>query len=124
MLDGKPWFVKGMIPMIMIAVDVAKPLGYYNIWQSSRNTTRIRRGDVVDMEEHLIREVSRRFRRMPRSERVKKIRQFMGHSQTNKRVVQKLFPELYQEVVANDRASSAGELSELAQPVELYVKPR
>ncbi len=76
------------------------------------------------MEEHLIREVSRRFKLMPKSKRLKKIRQFIATSQTNRGVVQKLFPELYQEVEPNDRASSAGELSESSQPVELCVKPR
>jgi hypothetical protein len=58
---------------------------------------------------------------MPKSERVKKIRQFIGHSQSKRRAVQKLFPELYQEAEANDRASSGGELSESSQPVELCV---
>jgi hypothetical protein len=75
------------------------------------------------MEEHLIREIVRRFKRMPASRRVSKIRELISKSQDHRKVIQRDFPELYQEVESNPQQVSGGGLSGQAPPVELCAKP-
>jgi hypothetical protein len=75
------------------------------------------------MEEHLIREIVRRFKRMPASRRVSKIRDLISKSPDHRKVIKRDFPELYQEVESNPERVSGGGLSEQAQPYELCAKP-
>ncbi len=76
------------------------------------------------MEEHLIRETVRRFKRMPTSLRVTKIKELILRSPMHKKVIQKDFPELYREVKPRPQQAVGGGLSERAQPVELCAKTR
>ena len=75
------------------------------------------------MEKHLIQEIRRRFKGTPAAERVSEIREFMGRSETNRKLIAKAFPELYREAIHSVRPSSAFSSSELTQPVELSAKP-
>lgn len=50
------------------------------------------------MEEHLIREIRRRFMRLPKSRRVSEIKAFLSESSVNRRLIKKAFPDFAQEV--------------------------
>jgi hypothetical protein len=76
------------------------------------------------MEEHLIKEIIRRFKRMPASQRVSKVRELISRSPDYRKVIQRAFPELYQEAESDPQRVSGAGLSERAQPVELCAKPR
>jgi hypothetical protein len=76
------------------------------------------------MEEHLIEEIGRRFRRMPAAKRIAEVREFMGRSAARRALVEKAFPELYREATAPAPRPSAVSSSESARPVELCAKPR
>ncbi len=84
---------------------------------------RMRRGGQR-MEEHLIRELRRRFRQTPPAQRISEIREFMSKSPVNKRLMKKAFPELYREAISSASRFSGGGPSEPNQPVELFAKPR
>jgi len=76
------------------------------------------------MEEHLIKELARRFRRTPASKRIAQIREFAGRSDHHRKLIEKAFPELYKEATSPERKASAFSSSESAQTVELCAKPR
>lgn len=76
------------------------------------------------MEEHLIREIARRFRRTPASKRIAEVREFMSRSAANRKLIEKAFPEFYREAMSPVRRASAGSSSEPAHRVELFAKPR
>ncbi len=77
------------------------------------------------VEEHLIREIGRRFKRTPARQRVAEVRAFMGKSNANRKLIKKAFPELYQEATSSAHQDfSAAALSEPNRRVELYAKPR
>ena len=50
------------------------------------------------MEEHLIREIRRRFMRLPKSRRVSEIKAFLSESSVNRKLIKKAFPDFAQEV--------------------------
>jgi hypothetical protein len=75
------------------------------------------------MEEHLIKEVIRRYKRMPVSLRVSKIKELISKSPDHRKVIQRDFPELYREAESNPDRVSGGGLSEQAQTFELCAKP-
>jgi len=74
------------------------------------------------MEEHLIKEIARRYKRMPASKRVSKVRELISRSPDHRKIIERVFPQLYQEATNSRRVSEAG-LSERGQPVELCAKP-
>jgi hypothetical protein len=76
------------------------------------------------MEEHLIKEIARRFRRMPEAKRVAEVREFMRRSEARRALVEKAFPELYREATVAIPRPSAVASSQSARPVELCAKPR
>ena len=52
------------------------------------------------MEQHLIKEIARRFRRMPEAKRIAEVREFISRSEARRALVEKAFPELYREATA------------------------
>jgi hypothetical protein len=76
------------------------------------------------MEEHLIKEIARRFRRMPASKRIAEVREFMGRSAAHRELIEKAFPELHREATSPIPRPSAVSSSESARPIELCAKPR
>ncbi len=76
------------------------------------------------MEEHLIREIGRRFKRTPASERITEIKEFMGKSDAHRKLIKEAFPEFYREATSPVRRRSATASSELRHPVGLSAKPR
>ena len=73
-------------------------------------------------EKHLIKAISRRFKKMPAAKRVAKIRKLAGKSAADEKFIRQVFPDLYQE--AQQRPSSwAGGRSESEQRVALHAKP-
>jgi hypothetical protein len=76
------------------------------------------------MEEHLIKEIGRRFERMPVAKRIAEVREFISRSQARRALVEKAFPELYREATAPAPRPSAVASSESARPVELCAKRR
>jgi len=72
-------------------------------------------------EKDLIREVVRRFKRMPAQERITKIRKLASRSEVADGFIRKLVPELYEEAFPT---SSGGGRSESDQPHELSAKPQ
>jgi len=75
------------------------------------------------MESHLIKEIERRFKRMPTPRRVSEIKEFMAKSETNRNLVQKAFPELYREATSSRQVDGAFSSSEPDHPFELGAKP-
>ena len=76
------------------------------------------------MEEHLIKEVGRRFRRMRAAKRIVEVRQFMGKSEARRELMEKMFPELYQEAITPTPRPSGASSSESTRSVELPARPR
>jgi len=76
------------------------------------------------MEEHLIKEIGCRFRRMPAAKRIAEVREFMSKSEARRALLEKAFPELYREAAAPTPRPSAVSSSQSARPVELCAKPR
>jgi hypothetical protein len=76
------------------------------------------------MESHLIKEIERRFKRLPASKRVSEVKEFMARSETNRRLVQKAFPGLYKEAISSRQEDAAFSRSEPDRPFELCAKPR
>ncbi len=72
-------------------------------------------------EKDLIKEVVRRFKRMPPGERITKIRKLASRSELAAGFIRKLVPELYREAFPS---SSEGGCSESDHPREIYAKPR
>jgi hypothetical protein len=68
------------------------------------------------MEEHLIKEIARRFRRIPAPRRFAEVRDFMGRSAAHRELVEKAFPELYREAASPIPRPSAVSASESARP--------
>lgn len=58
-------------------------------------------------EQHLIEEVSRRFKAMPRATRVRKIRKLAGESAEENQFIQKTFPDLHKEAFKKPRRRAA-----------------
>jgi hypothetical protein len=52
------------------------------------------------MEEHLIKEIAGRLRRMPACKRTEEVREFMGSSAAHWELMEKAFPELYRESIS------------------------
>jgi predicted DNA-binding transcriptional regulator AlpA len=73
------------------------------------------------MEEHLIREIRRRFRRLPASRRVSELREFMAQSEINRKIIEKEFPKFYREAMTGNR-TSAFSSSESNHSFELCAK--
>jgi hypothetical protein len=48
-------------------------------------------------EAHLIEAVARRFKVLPKKERVKSIREFASQSEADKRFIRRYFPDLFKE---------------------------
>jgi hypothetical protein len=74
------------------------------------------------MEEHLVQEIARRFKRTPASRRIVEVKEFIGRSSAHRDLIKKVFPDLYREVQGSP--SSGGGLSEPHQPAELCAKPQ
>jgi hypothetical protein len=74
------------------------------------------------MEEHLVQEIGRRFRRTPKAKRIVELREFMRRSDAHRDLIRKAFPDLYEEAQSN-RSSSGGGLSGRPPHVELCAKP-
>jgi hypothetical protein len=76
------------------------------------------------MEEHLIKEIGRRFRRMSAARRIAEVREFMSRSEARRALIEKAFPELYREATPAAPRPSAVSSSRSARPVEPCAKPR
>ena len=72
-------------------------------------------------ERHLIKAILGRFKRMPASERIEKVRKLAAESKGTKEFIRSEFPDLYKEAF-NHRRPAAGGLSESARPHELSAK--
>jgi hypothetical protein len=67
------------------------------------------------MEEHLIKEIARRFERMPAAKRIAEVREFIRRSEACRGLVQKAFPELYGNATAPIPRHSALSLPQSAR---------
>jgi hypothetical protein len=74
------------------------------------------------MEEYLVQEIARRFKRTPRAKRIAEVKEFMNKSAANRQLIKKSFPDLYAEAQGPNRSSSGG-VSQLIQHFGLYAKP-
>src|SRR5437764_5901972 len=84
--------------------------------------SRMTQGRESSMEEHLIKEIRRRLKRTPASQRVAEIKEFIGRSEAHRKLVEKTFPDLYRE--ATSRRTSEVSSSAPNHRVELGAKPR
>jgi hypothetical protein len=67
------------------------------------------------MEEHLIKEIGRRFARMPPSKRIAEVRDFMRTPAARRELIEKAFPELYREATSPIPRPSAVSSSQSAR---------
>ena len=74
-------------------------------------------------EEHLIAEVSRRYKAMSRRVRISKIRKLASASPADDRFIRRTFPDLYQEAFQK-RRRAAGVRSESTRPQKRAAKRR
>ena len=75
-------------------------------------------------EQHLIEEISRRYKAMSRRTRTSKIRKLACESSWDEQFIRKTFPDLYQEAFKKPRRRAAGARSGSARPQKRVAKRR